>query len=220
MLPVKINNPLGLTSGDTLSVCTPCSSLLRSQHSYSTVLSIPSVQKQTGGHFNFSNFPLVNTPFVVEGTLPSSRKELAGTIYMNPLYAVARFDIGTIQHTHVGQAIESVSFTSDGLAGNFTYDMLSDSLEIPELDTDTVKTEVTDLFITSVGGFASVYMALAPGEHSGTVTVKIGNDELTYLVENALFERGTTTPVELFVQGDIIGGSETFDPSEDFDWEE
>ena len=217
MLPFTIENTNGITAGDAVYVCTPNAN---SNDPSKVALSIPSVQKQSGSNYDLSFFPVASEPFIADCTLPTGRKNLAGTIQMNPLYAIARFDICFMQQFDASQEVESVTFSSNGIAGDFTYDLTSSTSEIPTLNINTITTEVEGLQFTSVGSVVSVYMALAPGEHTGDVTVKIGETLLNVSVENVMFERGAIKPVAVFVQGDITGGNEEFNPSEDFAWEE
>ena len=218
MLPLKLETAEGIVAGDAIYAYSPGVNSASGNPS-EVALSIPAVQKQAGLHFDLSCFPIVSEPFIADCTLPVGRKELAGTISVNPLYAVARFDICVMQNFNDSQVIKSVAFVSDGIAGEFTYDLTSGSSEIPVLGNNTITTQVEGLSISSVGAVVSVYMALAPGVHTGTAVAKIGDAEVAVDLEDVVFERGSVTPIAMFVQGDIVGGGETFDPSEEFDWE-
>ena len=217
-LPLKIDGPNGLSAGDAVVVYSPYVQLEEQQSPSAQPMSIPPVQQQVGTFFDACLFPTVSTPFIVEDGIASGRKEFAGTIQMNPLYSVARIDICVMQPSFEGQKIEYVSFASNGIVGDFQYDLTSDKLDLPSLDSNVVKTDVSELAISSVGQMTSVYMAVAPGIYSGTLTIKTDAVELTVPVEEVVFERACTTPVEVFVQGDIIGGTEVFNPFEGFDW--
>lgn len=218
LLYLKIDNPEGLCTGDTLVVYSPALPSEEQQTASQMRMSIPSVQQQVGDFFDAYNFPMVGSFFVDEKLMGDGRKELAGAITMNPLYAIARVDICVMQPSFVGQMIDYVSFTSNGIAGDFQCDITSDDFELASLGDDVVTTEVSDLSISSVGQITSVYMAVAPGTYSGTLTVKTDGVELVVPIESVLFERACTTPMEVFIQGDIIGGAETFNPFEGFDW--
>lgn len=220
MLPLQIEDNNGITTGDAIYACTPSAGVQEYKDPTKVVLSIPSEQKQSENNFDLSQFPLVSEPFIADRTLPTNRKELAGTINTTPLYAIARFDICIMQNLNASQKVESVTLTSDGIAGNFSYDLTSNEGLVPALDKNSITTQVEGLYISSMNSVVSVYMALAPGEHSGAVVAKIGETEISLVLENATFECGRITPVGLFVQDDITGGNEEFNPSEDFDWEE
>lgn len=190
-----------------------------SQNPSEVVMSIPPVQQQVGTFFDLYPFPLAGTPFVADSTLRSGRKELAGEVVMNPLYAVARFDICIIPQTYVGQKVESLTWTSSsGLSGEFTVDLMASGPAVPAVDGTTVVTEVADLAVPESGNRFYIHMAVAPGTHSGVMTLKTEGSEISAPVKEQEFKAGVITDIDVFVQGDIVGGSETFDPLEGVDW--
>ena len=218
MLPLKVDSPDGLRDGDIVVLYSPYMPNDPLQESTVVPMAIPPVQQQVGTFFDLYQFPAVSTPFAAVDIMGSGRKELAGVLQMNPLYAVARVDICVMQPAFTGQKIEYVSFSSEGLAGEFHYDLAAKTPGLPLLETDSVKTEVSDLAILSPGKVARVYMAIAPGVHSGILLVKTETMELTIPVQETDFPAATVTPIEVFVQGDIVGDNETFDSLEGFDW--
>lgn len=190
-----------------------------SQNPSEVVMSIPPVQQQVGTFFDLYPFPLAGTPSVADSTLRSGRKELAGEVVMNPLYALVRFEICLIPQTYTGQKVESLTLASpDGVVGDFTYDLRTADLTVPELEGTTVRVEVADLTVPASGIPFHIYMAVAPGIRSGVVTLKAEGFEISVPVEEQEFRRGTDTDVNIFVQGDIVGGSETFDSLDKADW--
>lgn len=190
-----------------------------SQNLSDVVMSIPPVQQQVGTFFDLYPYPLAGVPFVADSTLRSGRKELAGEIVMNHLYAIARFDICIIPQSYVGQKVESLTWTaSSGLSGEFTLDLMAPRLAVPAVGGMTVVTEVADLTVPESGSRFYIYMAVAPGTHSGVVTLKIDGFEISVPVKEQEFKRGTVTDVDIFVQGDILGDYEPFNPLEGIDW--
>lgn len=143
--------------------------------------------------------PLVSLPFEADATLPTGRKQLAGSLEMTAIGAIAQFEIYSTFPGFADQQIVSVELTAQsGIAGDFTWDFAAENPAIANLTATSAKTTVntTANVAAAKADAAKVYMVLAPGEHA--VTAKVTTTEGAYskaVTINA--ETGKITPVEI-----------------------
>ena len=143
--------------------------------------------------------PLVSLPFEADATLPTGRKQLAGSLEMTAIGAIAQFEIYSTFPGFADQQIVSVELTAQsGIAGDFTWDFAAESPAIANLTATSVKTTVntTASVAAAKADAAKVYMVLAPGEH--TVTAKVTTTEGIYSKTVTISaEAAKITPVEI-----------------------
>lgn len=160
-------------------------------------MEIPAIQTQVGANFNASAMPMVAEPFGISAAVDAegSNDETSKVHFYN-IGAIVEFDILSSTGAYASESIESVTFTSTSdIAGEFSLDLtgvdvsdLETSLSISGYSETSVTTNVTSLTVgdaTSVANAKKVYMVLAPGSYTGTVTVVTSVAEYEFTISSA-----------------------------------
>ena len=150
-----------------------------------TNMTIPATQTQTGTSFDASAMPMVAEPFGISAAVSAegSNDETSKVHFYN-LGSIVEFDIYSSTGAYSSESIKSVSFTStSNIAGTFSFDLttvdasnLATSLSLAgkSYSVKSVTTNVSGLSVGDATGVANakkVYMVLAPGSYTGTITV-------------------------------------------------
>lgn len=213
-ITLKFEGPRGLSSGDKVLAYSPYIYKGVSQNVSEITMTIPAVQHQDGDSFYLYQFPLVAAPFVAGGTVGSGLNMIAGELQMHPLYSVARFDIAFASAEYSGQAIKSITWYSKCLSGDFTIDLTSSEYELPALNGNTVTTEVAGLHVPETGGSVCIYAAVAPGTHSGELTIETDKVKTAVALNETEFKRGVMTEVKVTVPENPEEPEQPVDPEE------
>lgn len=199
---VGVKTSSALQSGDKLYAYYPYSAANASASATSVTLGIPAEQSQAGASYDADAMPMVSLPYVVEGAVQAGTTKPVGSLLMCNLGAVVEFNVFGASYT--SETIKSVSFLSENIAGDFTFDLTSVSdesdLVIKGADRALVKTSVSQTL--SVGASkdagAKVYMVLTPGAHKGALTITTSAATYTYDIETELqFNRSKVRPVNV-----------------------
>ena len=195
-LSFKLTQKRGIEAGGKVFAHFPANA---ASEGTTATLSIPAEQTQNEDTFESDAMPLVSLPFEADATLPTGRKQLAGSLEMTAIGAIAQFEIYSTFPGFADQQIVSVELTAQsGIAGDFTWDFAAESPAIANLTATSVKTTVntTASVAAAKADAAKVYMVLAPGEH--TVTAKVTTTEGIYSKTVTISaEAAKITPVEI-----------------------
>ena len=141
------------------------------KQSGSVMMSIPMSQTQSvAGVFNLSNMPMVSCCDVVgDGSTPQ-------TIYFRPLGAFLAVNIYSSNRSCVGEKVRYVVFesTTTAVSGAFAVNLEGDTARMQvEGTSKSVMVKMQEQFAVTRNESDNnvVYLALAPGEHAGTLTV-------------------------------------------------
>ena len=176
----------GFEGGELLYAYYPYSAGSTDPHSVE--FSIPASQSQSGTEFDFDAMPLASVPVVVGAAAPGGDCPIAEVAFLN-LASMARFRIFSTNSSYASETVTSVSFSSStALAGSFSMDITAidpadaSSLELSGYATKEVTTSVSGSPATgtSLETALSVFMVLAPGTYTGTVTVVTDKAEYVY----------------------------------------
>lgn len=175
----SIYRPGGMNVGEKLYTYYPYNS--ETQSAQAAKLQIPSSQNQNGTEFDFDAMPLAAAPFVIPDKFALGTDNTSiGEIRLYNLAAMAEFRVFSSNASYRSETIQSVKFEADAaLAGPFTKDITAiiaedeSSLEISGFSSNSVETLVASAPAISASrdDAAYIYMVLAPGSYSGTVTV-------------------------------------------------
>lgn len=199
---VGVKTTTALQAGDEIYAYYPYSPANGSAAATSVTLCIPSEQVQEGSTYDADAMPMVSLPYEVEGAVQAGTTEPVGRLFMCNLGAIAEFNV--YGSAYVSETIQSVSFLSENVAGEFTFDLTSvaaeEDLIIDGVERALVKTVVSPNL--SVGASketgAKVYMVLTPGTHKGVLTVTTSAASYTYDLETAIqFNRSKVRPVNV-----------------------
>lgn len=188
----SIYRPGGLTAGEILYVYYPYNSATQSVSAVS--FAIPDAQNQTGTEFDFDAMPMAAAPFVIMETVVSDKHTALGDIHLYNLAAMAEFKLFSSSQEYAQETVRSVRFEADGpVAGAFSKDITAivaddeASLGISVSGSHRVETSVESApaLGSSVDAAFRVYMVLAPGSYSGTVTVVTDKAEYSYSITSA-----------------------------------
>lgn len=161
-----------------------------------TTLEIPADQTQDGTSFDASAMPMVAEPFGISAAVSAqgSNNETSKVHFYN-LGGIVEFDIFSSTGAYAAESIKSVTFEStSSIAGSFSYDLRNvdvsnlETLNITGYTETSVTTSVTGLSVgdaTSVSNAKKVYMVLAPGSYTGTVTLKTNAATYEYTISSA-----------------------------------
>lgn len=152
-------------------------------------LEIPATQAQAGTSFVANAMPMVAKPFPISNAIQTQNgtsTESDAVMFYN-MGGIIEFDIYSPSGAYADESIQSVTFEANkDIAGTFDFDLrtvnaddlssLNFSLANSSDAETSIVTEVSQLTVgascVSVSSAAKVYMVVAPGTYSGTVTVK------------------------------------------------
>jgi len=214
----EIDSAEGITSGDAVLAYVPYSKATASQDPSEVYFSLPALQSQAGSVYSDAGLPRVSVPFEADRTLPTGRKVLAGELSMIPLFALAEFVVTSPLASYAGQRIESLTWTADGLSGDFKYDLTSQETLLPALSGNSVRTSVSGLVMPGYGELVKVYMAVAPGMHGGQLTFRTESAEIDFALQPQQFLQGVMTTVEVELESGTVAGPESFRDPDRFEW--
>ena len=199
---VGVKTVESIKTGDMLYAYYPYSTDNNSGKATAVSMKIPAEQSQTAATYDADAMPMVSFPYQASKALQAETVEPVGNLYMCNLGAIAEFNI--YSNISTSETIQSVSFTADGIAGNFTFDLTKvideSDLVISGLDRAMIKTTVSNgaTVGTSQAAAAKVYMVLAPGTYSGIVTVTTSAASYSYQLSTAVtFNRSRVRPVNV-----------------------
>ena len=199
---VGVKTTAALQNGDKVYAYYPYSAANASVTATNVTLEIPSQQSQEGASYDADAMPMVSLPYVVDGAIQAGATKPVGQLFMCNLGAIAEFNI--YGSAYASETIQSVSFLSENVAGEFTFDLTSvadeEDLVIEGADRALVKTVVSqNLKVGSTkDGASKVYMVLTPGAHKGVLTITTSAAIYTYDLETAIqFNRSKVRPVNV-----------------------
>ena len=199
-LAFEYNKPEGIGVGDKIFVYAPFLNDSSSDNPSEVSFLIPAVQKQVGRHFVENHLPRASLPYTAEYALPTGRKVVACTLPLYPLYSLVEFRISYPKPESEGKPMTSVTFLSEGVSGGFQFNLTSGEMEVPKLSGGSVTTELSDIVMPMAdGSVLSVYMAVAPGTHSGTLKFKFEGGETDVNLPEVLFKRDSLTIVPVVI---------------------
>jgi len=143
--------------------------------------------------------PMVSVPIVIADAVAANTDEpIAEAKFIN-LGAVIEYNIYTTNASYNAEKVQSVTFTSgSNIAGDFTVNLTTVAENNIPAPSGLTEKEVTSTLATATTVGASkaagikVYQVVAPGTHSGTVTVTTDGAIYEYPVTTGkVFERAT-----------------------------
>lgn len=170
-------------------------------------MSIPDSQTMGSNGFDVRAMPMVSIPYEVTTNLERSDKNSAVDVinFVN-LASLIDFRIYTSNAAYGAEKIEWVQFESSAICGDFNFTGATsvdysnpNTMAIPAVTGTTIKTTFTTQ--VTVGGSKDdavhAYMVVAPGSHSGTVTVKTNVATYTYAVSAKEYKRSSLKPLSV-----------------------
>lgn len=162
----------------------------------STTMQIPADQNQDGTSFDASAMPMVAEPFGISAAVTAGgTNDETSKVHFYNLGGIVEFDIFSSTGAYAAESIKSVTFEStSNIAGSFSYDLRNvdvsnlETLNITGYSGTSVTTSVTGLSVgdaTSVSNAKKVYMVLAPGSYTGTVTLETNAATYEYTISSA-----------------------------------
>ena len=190
----------GVNPGDRFYAYYPYSST-QNTTSTSVRLTIPTQQTQVAaGEFNGSANPMVAQPMTFDGDATFGYN--LGNVMFRQLGAIVELRIYSSEEALCKERIRSVTFASEkALAGGFTFNLRNAGYaELPDISGYTSKSAVTQLtqpaeVPATKADAASVYVVIAPGEYSGTITVSTDKAHYDFSFASALTFRRATVKV-------------------------
>ena len=168
-------------------------------------MSISPSQKQNVSTFDGKYLPMVAVPFPISAAISTSNgsNSESEAISFYALGSVIEFDVFSPNGTYTGENIQKITFTTTGtdyISGSFDFDMTavnatdSDNLSINGYTGNAVEVEVNSALTIDNSHLdkdhaAKVYMVVAPGTHSGTLTVNTNVAKYTYTIPSRAFKR-------------------------------
>ncbi|MBQ0149115.1 MAG: DNA/RNA non-specific endonuclease [Bacteroidales bacterium] len=151
---------------------------------------------------DFSALPMAALPYTVQSAFVSG--EVIPSLRFCPLGSMLELCIYSEVEAYRSERVQSVSFQAqDAIAGQFAFDLTSvdysdlSTLSISGLTENSVT--VTPAAATMVGGSRTdvtpLYMVLAPGRHSGTLTVTTDKASYVYDLSERDFARNAIKPM-------------------------
>lgn len=197
----KIYSTQPVAAGDVIYAYHPYSEYTKPA-SANVQLQIP-VEQTTNptGSFDCKAMPMAALPFVMpEGAEDAGADHIVGDMKFCNLGSVVKFNIKTSISAYADELIRSVSLTADdAIAG--TLDKI-DLKKVSADNTGTLKISgMTETTVTSYvsmdhemrpgtdGNNPAVYMVVAPGEHSGTITITTSRATYEYTLPARTFDR-------------------------------
>ena len=184
-----VSSPISIDAGGYIYACAPSAWGTKDE----AHLSIPTDQDDDEGAIH-NAMPMVSLPISVTGRIyPNSNTPVAETRFIN-LGAVIEYNI--FDSSDNEEYLSGVTFeATTPIAGEFTVDLTTVAEDnIPSIDGLTDNTVSTipihsEMVGNSKTAGLKVYQVVAPGTHSGTITV-ITNDAIyTYSVSGITFNR-------------------------------
>ena len=217
----SIYSAAALSVGDHIYCYYPFTS---SQDIDNIEMTIPAEQSIGASGFNVRAVPMISIPYEVTGALErTDNYSTVGTINFANLVSLADFRIYTTNDAYNTETISWIQFESTGICGDFTFTGAKSvdysdksTLAIPAVSGTTIKTS----FATpptvgdSKANAVHAYMAIAPGSHGGTVTVKTNMATYTYTVSAKDFNRSAIKPLNVDLKN---AGSRVTPPSSTFE---
>lgn len=190
----------GLEVGNTINVWYPYGE--KQTDATAIPLSIPSEQYQGVSTFDFDIMPMVaETVTVTAGMIGEGNDTTpVGSIDMLNLGSLLNFKIFSTNATYVSERVVSVNLTTTtGIVGDFTIDLtaVDASDDDTMLMTGIAGTSVTTTLAgpSAIGAdkehALDVYMVVAPGTYSGTVTVTTDKASYTYALSDKSWARSS-----------------------------
>ena len=183
-----------IAAGTTVYAVYPYSSSRSSDTTPVTTLTIPGEQTQAGSSFDASAMPMVAMPFGIENaiTTVNGTAEQSAVSFFN-MAGLIEFDIFSPSGARSGESVLGVTFDADqAAAGSFSFDLRratdAANLTYSGYSLTSVSTSVTGLSVgdaTDRESAKKVYMAVAPGNYTGTVSVITDAAVYTYAVSSA-----------------------------------
>lgn len=154
-------------------------------------MEIPVWQTQTDAGFDFDAMPMVSSAVEIPGPVSGTDVPIAEMYFAN-LAAVAQFRVFSSSSLYAGETVSAVSFeAASPLAGPFTADIsgmdtgVPESLAISGYSETCVTTTVSPALpcgASESDSEACVFMVLAPGTYTGTLTVTTNLAEYRFAV--------------------------------------
>ena len=173
-------------------------------------MSIPASQQMKDTGFDVTAMPMISIPYEVKTTLPySSNNSTVDVINFAYLGSLIDFRIYTTNSAYQTEKIEWIQFESTAISGSFTFTGArsvdyanKSSLSIPAVTGTTVKTAfATPVTVgNSKENAIHAYMVVAPGKHSGTVTIKTDKASYVYTVSEKDYNRAALKPLAVDLQ--------------------
>lgn len=188
-----------LHEGDKIWCYYPYNSSMGSPSSLSVGLSIPVNQTQTiENGFDMDAMTMVSVPYTVTEDMASGNNQKDNLRFLN-LGSFVEFKVYSSYDTYREETIRSVEFNSnDAIAGGFTFNLPNvdpedeSTLKLYYLNSTTVTTSINDAPVPATKADAQkVYMVVAPGNHSGTITVTTDKATYTYTLPEREFNRSS-----------------------------
>ena len=157
-------------------------------------LSIPALQQQTeAGVYNGDSHPLVAVPMEFTGTWDSYACCMNENVKFRQLGSVIELSLYSSNEALLSEKIQSVTFESNtALAGDFQFDLTSETVEEKLQISEYASTEVTTLLKVPAaipatkGKAARIYLTLAPGQYAGKIVVKTDVAQYTMTLKNPM----------------------------------
>ena len=157
-----------ITEGEVMAYM-PYTALNDGRQSGKVQMSIPMSQTQSvGGVFNVENMPMVSSCTISEGQSP--------TLYFRPIGSFLAVNVYTSTHSCEGEKVRYVTFDSEdsAVAGTFDVDLAAGKEELKvEGTSKSVVVKIGEPFSVERENLKNntVYMVIAPGKHSGVLSV-------------------------------------------------
>gem|GEM_PF-6637403 len=105
--------------------------------------------------------------------------DVSGTFQMHNLGAVLKFKVYGASHAE--ETVTSITYTADGIAGNFTATNITSSPALTGGDANAVKATASNVAVgADSDGAGIVYMVVAPAAASTTGTIAVETSAATY----------------------------------------
>lgn len=190
----------GFTVGNTINLWYPYST--KQTDATSIPLSIPSAQYQGVDNFDFDAMPMVSETITVTEGMVSGTDDTTpvANINMYNLGSLLDFKVFSTSATYSSERVVSINLTTTtGVVGDFTMDLTTvdatddDSMEISGISGTTVTTTLAGptAIGTNKDNALNVYMVVAPGSYSGTVTVTTDKATYTYALTDKAWARSS-----------------------------
>lgn len=158
-----------------------------SQSLSDVAMEIPVGQTQSGNDFKFDAMPMVSAPYTIPEALDKITYPVVGELILANLASLAEFRIFSSNASYADEIVTKVTFDANtSIAGSFTKNISSvdpydpSTLDISGYTETSVSTAVSNApeLGATLSGAYPVYMVVAPGTYSGTVTIT--TDKATY----------------------------------------
>lgn len=173
---------------------------------------IPAEQVQGMIHTLDNELPMASLPFEVSSTMAKGQNPTGG-VYLCNLFSIIKFDIYSNDPEYAMEKIRSIKVTSDsGIAGKYTIDLTGiraddeSTLALkPSSTSNSVNLDVRNLSPGHRDGEGlEIWMAIAPGRHSGTIVITTDRAEYTATVKDADFSRSKARTIHIDLSSDKV----------------